>query len=161
FVQGVTAAATGAIAGAGFVLAKHSIHDAWTAAIAIATFLVLMNWKVPEPVVILLSGMLGLAVHLPYKNAPVLLWPCSSGLAVSRASWFRSPRTRKNTALASASSTSPARNVKTMVALVGKSSRQEIQQPSAETSVPMVQPMAKRVPMRSANSMAPTEGTMR
>jgi chromate transporter len=64
FVQGVTAAATGAIAGAVFVLAKHSVRDAWTVAIAVATFLVLMKWKVPEPVIILVSGLLGLAIHL-------------------------------------------------------------------------------------------------
>jgi chromate transporter len=64
FVQGVTAAATGAIAGAVFVLAKHSVRDAWTVAIAVITFLILMKWKVPEPVIILVSGLLGLAIHL-------------------------------------------------------------------------------------------------
>lgn len=64
FVQGVTAAATGAIAGAVFVLAKHSVRDAWTVVIAVITFLILMKWKVPEPVIILVSGLLGLAIHL-------------------------------------------------------------------------------------------------
>jgi chromate transporter len=64
FVQGVTAAATGAIAGAVFVLAKHSIRDAWTVAIALITLLILMRWKVPEPVIILASGLLGLAIRL-------------------------------------------------------------------------------------------------
>ena len=64
FVQGVTAAATGAIAGAVFVLARHSIRDAWTVAIAVMTFLILMKWKVPEPVIILASGLLGLAIRL-------------------------------------------------------------------------------------------------
>ena len=63
FVQGVTAAATGAIAGAVFVLAKHSIRDTWTVAIAAITFVVLMKWKVPEPVVILASGLLGLMIR--------------------------------------------------------------------------------------------------
>jgi chromate transport protein ChrA len=37
FVQGVTTAATGAIAGAVIVLARHSIHDWWTLAIAVTT----------------------------------------------------------------------------------------------------------------------------
>src|SRR4051812_4179844 len=55
FVQGVTAAATGAIAGAAVVLAKHSIGDVWTAAIALATFLILTKWKVPEPIIIGIS----------------------------------------------------------------------------------------------------------
>jgi chromate transporter len=64
FVQGVTAAATGAIAGAVIVLAKHSIHDYWTAAIALTTFLILMKWKVPEPNIIGVAGLLGLAIHL-------------------------------------------------------------------------------------------------
>jgi chromate transporter len=64
FVQGVTAAATGAIAGAAFVLAKHSIKDFWTWGIAFATFLILMKWKVPEPIIIAAAGLLGLAIHL-------------------------------------------------------------------------------------------------
>lgn len=64
FVQGVTAAATGAIAGAVVVLGKHSIQDFWTAGIAIATFLILMKWKVPEPIIIGAAGLLGLAIHL-------------------------------------------------------------------------------------------------
>jgi chromate transporter len=64
FVQGVTAAATGAIAGAVIVLAKHSIRDGWTVAIALGTFLVLLKWRIPEPIVILVSGLLGMAIHL-------------------------------------------------------------------------------------------------
>jgi chromate transporter len=64
FVQGVTAAATGAIAGAVVVLGRHSIRDTWTFAIALATFLVLTKWKVPEPVIIGISGLLGISIHL-------------------------------------------------------------------------------------------------
>jgi chromate transporter len=64
FVQGVTAAATGAIAGAVVVLGKHSIQDYWTLGIAVATFLILMKWKVPEPLIIGAAGLLGLAIHL-------------------------------------------------------------------------------------------------
>jgi chromate transporter len=63
FVQGVTAAATGAIAGAVVVLAKHSIRDFWTLGIAVATFLLLTKWKVPEPIIIVLAGALGLALR--------------------------------------------------------------------------------------------------
>jgi chromate transporter len=40
FVQGVTAAATGAIAGAVVVLGKHSIQDYWTIGIAVTTFVI-------------------------------------------------------------------------------------------------------------------------
>jgi chromate transporter len=64
FVQGVTAAATGAIAGAVVVLGRHSIRDTWTFAIALATFLVLTKWKVPEPIIIAISGLLGISIHL-------------------------------------------------------------------------------------------------
>jgi chromate transporter len=63
FVQGVTAAATGAIAGAVVVLGRHSIQDYWTAGIAVTTFLVLMKWKIPEPVIIGVAGLLGMAIH--------------------------------------------------------------------------------------------------
>jgi chromate transporter len=63
FVQGVTAAATGAIAGAVVVLAKHSVRDFWTLGIAVATFLILTKWKVPEPIIIVLAGVLGLALR--------------------------------------------------------------------------------------------------
>lgn len=63
FVQGVTAAATGAIAGSVVVLARHSIHDRWTAVIAAATFAVLIRWKVPEPLLIAIAGLLGVAIH--------------------------------------------------------------------------------------------------
>ena len=64
FVQGVTAAATGAIAGAVVVLGKHSIQDYWTVGIAITTFLILMKWRIPEPLIIGAAGLLGLAIHL-------------------------------------------------------------------------------------------------
>jgi chromate transporter len=60
FVSGVTAAATGAIAGAVIVLARRSIIDWTTAGIAIASFLVLTRWKIPEPLLILGTGLVGL-----------------------------------------------------------------------------------------------------
>lgn len=64
FVQGVTAAATGAIAGAVVVLGRHSIQDYWTVAIAVVTFLILVKWKIPEPLIIGGAGLLGIAIHL-------------------------------------------------------------------------------------------------
>jgi chromate transporter len=64
FVQGVTAAATGAIAGAVVVLGKHSIQDYWTAGIAVTTFLILMKWKIPEPIIIVVAGLLGVAIRI-------------------------------------------------------------------------------------------------
>jgi chromate transporter len=48
FVQGVSAAATGAIAGAAFVLARRATTDWWTAVLALATLLVLIRWKISE-----------------------------------------------------------------------------------------------------------------
>jgi len=66
FVQGVTASATGAIAGSVFVLARHSVRDLWTASIAATTFAILTKWKVPEPLIIVAAGLLGLGIHLRY-----------------------------------------------------------------------------------------------
>jgi chromate transporter len=48
FVQGVTAAATGAIAGAAYVLAIRAIVDVGAAVLAIATFAILTRWKLSE-----------------------------------------------------------------------------------------------------------------
>ncbi len=60
FVKGVTAAATGAIAGACVVLAQRAIVDVPTLAIAVATLIVLLRWKIPEPWVIAGAGLVGL-----------------------------------------------------------------------------------------------------
>ncbi len=62
FVQGVTAAAVGAIVGAAWVLASRSIMDGTTAAIAALTFGLLVWRRIPEPVLILGAGLAGLAV---------------------------------------------------------------------------------------------------
>jgi chromate transporter len=64
FVDGVTAAAIGAIAGAVIVLAQRSITDWITAAMAIATAAILWRFKkVQEPFIVLAAALIGLAVH--------------------------------------------------------------------------------------------------
>jgi len=61
FVDGVTAAATGAIAGAALVLGRRAIVDVPTVAIGLVTLLALVYArKIPEPVVILAAGIVGL-----------------------------------------------------------------------------------------------------
>ncbi|MBI1967657.1 MAG: chromate transporter [Gemmatimonadetes bacterium] len=61
FVDGVTAAATGAIAGAAVVLGRRAIADWPTAGVAVATLVVLVFVKkVPEPLVIAAAGMAGI-----------------------------------------------------------------------------------------------------
>jgi chromate transporter len=64
FVDGVTAAASGAIAGAAFVLGRRAIVDIPTALIALAV-LAAMTWlkKAPEPILIVLAGGVGLLLH--------------------------------------------------------------------------------------------------
>ena len=52
FVRGVTAAATGAIAGAVVVLARRSVYDLPTMLICAVSLAVLFRWKIPEPVLI-------------------------------------------------------------------------------------------------------------
>jgi chromate transporter len=64
FVQGVTAAAVGAIAGAVVILARRSLIDVVTVGIALATLAALLKLKkVPEPILILIAGILGLLLH--------------------------------------------------------------------------------------------------
>jgi chromate transporter len=64
FVDGVTAAATGAIAGAAYVLGRRAVVDIPTVAIFLATLFALSKLrKVPEPVIILAAGAVGLAVR--------------------------------------------------------------------------------------------------
>jgi chromate transporter len=61
FVDGVTAAATGAIAGAALVLGRRAVLDVATALIALVTLTVLFRLKkVPEPLVIVVAGAIGL-----------------------------------------------------------------------------------------------------
>ena len=64
FVQGVTAAAVGAIAGAAYILARRSLIDLPTVLIAVVMFAVL-TWtkKVPEPLLIVAAGAVGMFLH--------------------------------------------------------------------------------------------------
>ena len=64
FVQGVTAAAVGAIAGAAYILARRSLVDLPTVLIGLITLAILMlTKKIPEPVVILAAGAAGVLLH--------------------------------------------------------------------------------------------------
>jgi chromate transporter len=61
FVDGVTAATTGAIAGAVFVLGRRALVDPITVAIALVALLVLVRLRrVPEPLLIAAAGVLGI-----------------------------------------------------------------------------------------------------
>jgi len=61
FVDGVTAAATGAIAGAAFVLGRRAITDLGAAIISVVAFAILARAKrIPEPIVMVGAGILGL-----------------------------------------------------------------------------------------------------
>jgi chromate transporter len=60
FVDGVTAAATGAIAGAAFVLGRRAVVDVPTALICLVTVVLLGKVKgIPEPLVIVVAGVVG------------------------------------------------------------------------------------------------------
>ncbi|GEQ77493.1 chromate resistance transporter [Comamonas testosteroni] len=64
FVDGVTAAAIGSIAGAVIVIGQRSISDWITAALAIATAAILWRFKkLPEPVIVVAAAVIGLVVH--------------------------------------------------------------------------------------------------
>jgi chromate transporter len=68
FVQGATAAATGAIAGAVIVLAHRAVYDVPTAVLALGSLGVLWRFRLPEPIVVAIAGAFGL-----------LLWPLLRG----------------------------------------------------------------------------------
>ena len=64
FVDGVTAAAIGAITGAVIVLGQRSITDWVTAVLAVGTAVALWKYKkLPEPVLVLLAAVAGLVLH--------------------------------------------------------------------------------------------------
>jgi len=63
FVDGVTAAATGAIAGAAFVLGRRALVDWITVSIALVTLGALVKFKkVQEPFLIIAAGCVGLVL---------------------------------------------------------------------------------------------------
>lgn len=63
FVDGATAAATGAITGAVLVLASRAINDLPTAIIAALSFAILWRYKIPEPIIVSVAGLVGLIVY--------------------------------------------------------------------------------------------------
>jgi chromate transporter len=64
FVGGVTAAATGAIAGSVVVLGRRSVVDIPTLLLAVATLgLLWKTKKVPEPLIVLGAAIIGLVIY--------------------------------------------------------------------------------------------------
>ncbi len=64
FVDGVTAAAIGAITGAVIVLGRRSIIDVPTALLALSTLILLWRFKkLPEPLLILAAAVIGLTIY--------------------------------------------------------------------------------------------------
>jgi chromate transporter len=64
FVDGVTAAAIGAITGAVIVLAERSIVDVLTGALALITIVAIWKMKkLPEPVVVAIAAVIGLFIY--------------------------------------------------------------------------------------------------
>ena len=65
FVDGVTAAAIGAIAGAVFVLAKRTLTDVPSILLALTTIVVLLKFKkLQEPLIILIAAGIGIVVKI-------------------------------------------------------------------------------------------------
>jgi chromate transporter len=64
FVDGITAAAVGALSGAVIVIASRSIRDIPTALMAVITLLILSRTrKIPEPALILGAALIGLIIY--------------------------------------------------------------------------------------------------
>ena len=65
FVDGVTAAAIGAIAGAVIVLAKRNLTDVTTIMIALTTIALLLRFKkLREPYIILVAALTGIILKI-------------------------------------------------------------------------------------------------
>jgi len=64
FAAGATAAATGAIVGAVLLLGRGAITDLTTAAVALLTFVALLRFRLPEPVIVVASAVFGLALAI-------------------------------------------------------------------------------------------------
>src|SRR5437667_678867 len=62
-LQGVTAAATGAIGGAVYVLGRRAIHDWATVLVAAIALLITLRWKVPEPLLIAGAAVAGVLLY--------------------------------------------------------------------------------------------------
>jgi len=62
FVDGATAAATGAITGAVIVLTTRAITDLPTTIIAVVSFGILWRYKISEPLIVTISGLIGLVL---------------------------------------------------------------------------------------------------
>ncbi len=63
FVKGATAAAAGAIGGATIVLTQQAVRDVATAAIGLVSLGLLLRFKIPEPLLVLLAAIAGVAIH--------------------------------------------------------------------------------------------------
>jgi chromate transporter len=59
----VTAAATGAIAGAVYILGRRAVHDWATVLIAAVALVITFRWKVPEPVLIGGAAVAGILLY--------------------------------------------------------------------------------------------------
>jgi chromate transporter len=72
FVNGVTVAATGAIAGAVVILGRQSLRDIPTLLIGLTTLIALWKFgkKLPEPLVVAIAAIVGLVLYpLIYPQA--------------------------------------------------------------------------------------------
>src|SRR5437899_2643388 len=68
FVQGATAAATGAITASVLILGQRAIYDLATALVGLLGLAVLWRFKLHEPIVVMAAGLAGL-----------ILWPLTRG----------------------------------------------------------------------------------
>ena len=59
FIFGVTAATTGAIAGSLFNLGRHSLTDLPSMAITSVTIILLLRFKIPEPIIVIVAAIIG------------------------------------------------------------------------------------------------------
>lgn len=66
FVDGMTAAAVGAITGAIWILGKNAIMDTPTALMALVGLILIIKTKIPIPLIVIAGGFLGLGIKLVF-----------------------------------------------------------------------------------------------
>lgn len=73
FIRGITSAVVGALVGTTLLVARSAIGDAVTAGLAAVSLIVILAWKkVPEPLLVLLAGGVGLLAYQWLQPAWVL-----------------------------------------------------------------------------------------
>jgi chromate transporter len=72
FIRGITAAVVGVIFGTTILLVRDTIGDWFTRGLALASFIIILRFRIPDAVIVIAAGLLGLALF-QYLNPQWIL----------------------------------------------------------------------------------------